>query len=81
MTNEELNRIPQPSAKKKKFYANFGHLTDSEVLKEILFAQQIQINRLERTRANTSTLVWFLIALPIIFFVLMFFLGIGVGGF
>ncbi len=75
MTEEDFNRLPYPSAKKKQFYKMNGHLSDSEVLKELLYYNSLQLDKMERTRSNTSTLVWWLIALPIILGVLIFFMG------
>jgi len=75
MTEEEKSRIPFPSAKKKAFYEKYNHLTDSEVQKELLYYNQLKINKLERIRSNTSTLVWCLIVLPIILGFLLFVTG------
>jgi hypothetical protein len=63
--------------KRKKFNETYHNFDDHETLKELLFAQQIQIDKLEKIRSNTSKLVWWLIALPLIFGILLMLLGIG----
>lgn len=63
--------------KRNKFLLTYGELTDSELLREHLFAQQLQIEKLEKIRKNTSILVWWLVALPVIFGILFFLLGLG----
>ena len=63
------------SAKKVKFLGEHFNMTDSEILKEILFAQQSQIVKLEKIRGNTSMLVWWLVAIPIIVGLCFMFFG------
>ena len=63
--------------KRIKFLETFVHLYDSDTLKEMFFAQLIQIEKLEKIRSNTSMLVWWLVAIPIIIAILMFFGFIG----
>lgn len=63
--------------KKITFLKTYNQLDDSATLKEILFAHQIQIEKLEKIRSNTSTLVWWLVALPIIFTILFVVMGSG----
>jgi hypothetical protein len=38
----------------------------NELLKELISAQKLQNDKLERIRANTSKLVWWLVAIPIL---------------
>ena len=52
--------------KRKRFNEKYNEFTESEIQKELLFAQQLTIDKLEKIRANTSNLVWFLIVIPII---------------
>lgn len=61
------------SANQFKFEKDREDWTDREILLANLFYLQTITDRTERTRANTSTMVWFLIALPIIFGVLIIF--------
>jgi len=53
------NKIPT-TKKRTRFLQTYGDLDNNETLKEILFAQEVQIDKLERIRSNTSVLVWFL---------------------
>lgn len=78
MEEQNLNRIPnlKGGKYKEKFYKDHGHLTDSEILKEILYIQKTQAGKLERIRSNTSTMVWWLIAIPIISVLIMAFFGV-----
>ncbi|KUO66702.1 MAG: hypothetical protein APF83_04715 [Lutibacter sp. BRH_c52] len=48
------------------------NLNDIDLLREILYTQQKSFNLLEKTRNNTSKLVWFLVAIPIISVVIYF---------
>lgn len=70
---------PKPvSYKRKNFNKTYGQMNDKELLQENLFAQQLQIEKLELIRSNTSKLVWWIIAIPIIFvLILIVFGGIG----
>ena len=78
MEQQDLSRIPNlKSGKyKEKLYKDHSHLNDGEILKEILYIQKTQAGKLERIRSNTSTMVWWLIAIPIISVILMFFMGV-----
>ena len=70
-----------PMTKKRiKFIETYGDLEDSETLKEILYANTLQIEKLEKIRSNTSMLVWWLVAIPICIFILALVFG-GLGGF
>jgi len=63
------------SPKRKKFNDEHEGLSDSELLREHLWTQRLIYERAEKVRANTSTLVWFLIVIPIIIVVLFGFMG------
>jgi hypothetical protein len=63
--------------KRIKFIQTYNDFDDSETLKELLFANQLQLEKLEKIRSNTSILVWWLIAIPLIVVILFFILGIG----
>lgn len=55
-----------------KFFKTYDNMSEGEILHEILYAHQVQINKLEKIRSNTSILVWFLVAIPFIFGILFF---------
>jgi type IV secretory pathway component VirB8 len=59
------------SPKRKWFDDYFKDFTESEIQKEILFAQQLTIDKLEKVRSNTSKIVWWLIVIPIIIAVIL----------
>lgn len=60
------NENPKLKEKRKNFYENYGHYSEIEIQKEHLFKQEIIIEKLEKIRANTSNLVWFLVVIPAI---------------
>ena len=63
MKKEEQKLTPR----RKRFNEKYNDLSESELQKELLFTQQLTIEKLEKIRKNTSNLVWFLIVIPIIF--------------
>jgi len=65
------------TSKRIKFMKTYGQCNDSEALLEMLFAQQIQIEKLEKIRVNTSILAWWLVAIPLIIGLLFFLLSLG----
>ncbi len=60
------------------FNEKYGEMSGQELLQENLFAQQIQIEKLEKIRSNTSQLVWWLVAIPIIIVIIAFIFGLGI---
>ena len=52
--------------RKDRLLQKYGDLNDKELMMELLYAQSIQIDKLERTRSNTNVMVWWLIVIPII---------------
>tara|TARA_R100000789_G_C3008645_1_gene150716 strand:+ start:910 stop:1113 length:204 start_codon:yes stop_codon:yes gene_type:complete len=60
--------------KKLKFLQSYEGYDTEQLLKELLYYQKTQIEKLEKVRSNTSTLVWWLVAIPIIFGILFFIL-------
>lgn len=72
--------VKQTSERRAKFNDKYNDFDEVGILKEILFAQALQIDKLEKLRSNTSTLVWWLVAIPIICFILILFFG-GFGNF
>lgn len=48
-----------------------GDLNESEIQKEILFAQLLTNDKLEKVRSNTSKIVWWIIVIPIIIAVIL----------
>lgn len=67
MAKEEFKK----SLRRNKFDSKYGNLNESEIQKELLFAQQLTIEKLEAIRSNTSTLIVFLIVIPILLGILM----------
>jgi type IV secretory pathway component VirB8 len=61
-----LEEKEKGSPKREWFNDYFKDFTESEIQKEILFAQQLTIDKLEKVRSNTSKIVWWLIVIPII---------------
>ena len=51
--------------------------SDRELQMELLYAQQILIEKMDKVRGNTNTLVWWLIVLPFIFGLILKMLGLG----
>ena len=60
------------SSKRKIFNERFDNLSESDIQKELLYKQQETIEKLEKIRSNTSTLIWFLLVIPV--FIIIFFL-------
>jgi len=66
--NDLKNKVPPviKSKKQRLFEDQRRELSDREIQIELLYAQQIMINKLDKVRGNTNTLIWWLIAIPII---------------
>ena len=60
------NKKPKLTQHRKRFNEEHNGLNQSELQMELLFAQKVTNLKLERIRTDTSKLVWFLIAIPII---------------
>ena len=74
---------PEMTQKRKKFIETYNKWDDSNILKEILFAQQLQLdklNKLENIRSNTSILAWWLVAIPLLLLILALVFGVIGGG-
>ena len=74
------NKERKLSPRKAKFYENYKGLNENELLVEILFAQELiydRLNKLENIRSNTSNLVWLVIAPIIIALIIGFFSIVG----
>jgi len=52
--------------------------SELDLLKKLVSAQQLQLNKLELIRANLSKLVWWFIVIPLIVLVVSIILGIGI---
>ncbi|EDM43997.1 hypothetical protein SCB49_10417 [unidentified eubacterium SCB49] len=61
--------------KRSNFLEMYSELDDSETLKELLYINTLKVEKLEKIRANTSKLIWWLIVIPIFIFVMALFLG------
>ena len=72
----QMERDKSPMTKRKeKFLENYKEINDNEALKQILYAQSLQVEKLEKIRFNLSILVWWIVGIPIITF--LFFLIYG----
>lgn len=71
-----MKKETKVSPERIRFKERFGDLNDSDTLKEILFAQHLQFEKLEKIRSNTSVLVWWLIAVPLIVGMILLFMGV-----
>ena len=49
------------SKRQKKFNESHSHITDSPYELETLYAQNLMIDKLEKIRSNTSTIVWIIV--------------------
>ena len=54
------------SKRRQKFNEKYKDFSETELLKEYIYNQELTYDKLEKVRANTSNLVWFLIVIPII---------------
>ena len=72
---ERQNKVPNWTKHKAGFYQRYQEMDDGEILRELLYVQTRILNKVERNRQNTSSLVWWFIALPLIFGIILFFLG------
>lgn len=63
--------------KRKAFNEKYQNYSEVEIQKEILYAQKILIEKTEKVRKNTSNLVTFLVAIPMIFGLLYLLLNFG----
>lgn len=73
----KINENIKLTSKRIKFIETYSDFDDQDTLKELLFTHQLQLDKLERIRSNTSMLVWWLVAIPIIFGILIFIFGAG----
>jgi hypothetical protein len=72
-----LDKLPMTN-KKAKFLEKYSELDDSGILKEILYAHSLQIEKLEKMRSNISILTWWIVGIPILIFLfLLLFGGLG----
>ncbi|MBB3124538.1 hypothetical protein FHS04_002061 [Mesoflavibacter sabulilitoris] len=73
----KINEHIKLTSKRAKFIKTYSDFDDHDTLKELLYTHQLQLDKLERIRSNTSMLVWWLVAIPIIFGILIFIFGAG----
>ncbi len=66
---------PTLNADKIKFLELHKDLSKSEILNEILYNQNVILNKLERTRKNTFIIIFILI-LPILIYLVMVLFGL-----
>ena len=60
------------SDKQKYFEEQRKDWSDRELQMDMLYAQQILIDKMDKVRGNTNTLIWWLIAIPIILGVIIY---------
>lgn len=68
------DKIPM-TKKRIKFLKTYADLDDSEILRELLFLNQLQLDKLEKIRSNSSMLVWWLVAIPVIMVIVVLIFG------
>lgn len=61
------NKKEKLTQKELAFNEKYQNHSEAEIQKEILYTQKILIEKTEKVRKNTSTLVTFLVAIPLIF--------------
>ena len=63
------NQMAEPVKKSKRqqyFEDQRRNMSDREIQFELLYSQKILIETMDKVRGNTNTLIWWLIAIPII---------------
>lgn len=71
----KINNTLNLTSKRIKFIETYSDYNDQDILKELLYTQQLHLEKLEKVRSNTSMLVWWLVAIPIILGLLAVFFG------
>jgi len=68
----DLNEIMPPevnpfskSKRQKYFEEQRRNWNDREIQMELLYSQQLLIDKMDQVRGNTNTMIWWLIAIPI----------------
>ncbi len=56
----------EKKTEQEKFESQREYYSDREIQMEMLYAQQLIIWKLDKIRANTNTLIWWLVVLPIL---------------
>lgn len=73
---ENWNRLPHMNKIKYDFLTKYDSVEDRDLMVEMLFTLK-NINRLlDRNRQNTSKMVWWLIAVPILLFIFFIFISL-----
>ena len=62
---------------REKFVEHHQTFTEKDLMIELLWKKHLALDKLERTRSNTSTLIWWLVVLPFIFGLIFMMLGLG----
>ncbi len=60
-----MDKNPTMTPRKRKFYEAHENDTDAELLREILYKQEVQLDIQERTRRNTVFIIWWVIGIPV----------------
>lgn len=73
----EIKITPRKKSKKQNnFEASRAHLSDREIQMELLYVNWLIENKTERTRSNTSKLVWFVVIGILLSFFSTFLIGL-----
>ena len=64
------------SEKRVRFNDKYKDFSDTELLKEYIYNQELTYSLLERIRGNTSKIIWFLIVIPLTFLVIVMIYGL-----
>lgn len=66
----EVNPVSK-SKRQKYFEEQRRDWSDREIQLEMLFSQQLLIEKMEKVRGNTNTMIWWLIVIPIVIALLL----------
>lgn len=77
---ENWDQLPFMTEYKSNFIKKYDHISNRDLLIEIIYSIKSQNGLIERNRSNTSKLVWWLIAIPfIVAFIFFLFSIFGLG--
>ncbi|MDM9632123.1 hypothetical protein [Robiginitalea aurantiaca] len=64
------------SKRQEYFESQRVNWSDRDIQMEIIYQQKLQLEMMDRVRSNTNKMVWWLIAIPIILVLFVFFISI-----
>ena len=68
------DRLPYMNTARSNFLEKYENVQDKDLMIELVYSLHRNNQLLERNRQNTSKMVWWLIAVPLLFGLLFFFL-------